>query len=527
MKHMHVTSSAACAVFAVVLAGLLLNGFARADDKSPPEVSAVSVPSGQIDNAIGELDALAAKAMSRSGIPGMAVAVVRDGKVAYAKGFGVRKVGEPAAVDADTVFQLASLSKPITGTIVAHQVATGGVSCDTPIVKHLPWFRLRDPWVTTHVTIGDMLSHRSGLPDHAGDDLEDIGYDRRQVLERLRMLPLAPFRITYAYTNFGFTSAAEAVAVAAKKDWATLAEDVLYKPLGMNSTSSRYSDFEKRANRAILHAKIGNVFQPKYQRKPDAQAPAGGVSSSVNEVARWMIMLLQKGNFDGRQVVDSATLMKPMTAQVISAPSSSLEARPGLYGFGFGVSVTSAGRIEIKHSGAFVTGAGTYFSVLPSLGVGIVVLTNAAPVGAAEALAADFMDLVQLGKIERDWFPAYGQFMAPMFVPSGSLVGKPRPEKPEEAAKLSDYLGAYRNDYYGNVEIVRRGEALAIKLGPSTTEYKLDPFDGDAFTFNPSSENQIDGSVSLATFKTKGARGFRSLTIEYLNEQGMGTFARR
>ena len=110
---MHVTSSAACAVFAVVLAGLLLNGFARADDKSPPEVSAVSVPSGQIDNAIGELDALAAKAMSRSGIPGMAVAVVRDGKVAYAKGFGVRKVGEPAAVDADTVFQLASLSKPI------------------------------------------------------------------------------------------------------------------------------------------------------------------------------------------------------------------------------------------------------------------------------------------------------------------------------------------------------------------------------------------------------------------------------
>ena len=512
--------------FAVGL-GLVLNGSAKADDKSPPEVSAVPVPPGQIDNAIGELDALAAKTMSRSGIPGMAVAVVRDGKVVYAKGFGVRKLGEPAAIDADTVFQLASLSKPITGTIVAHQVATGGVSWDTPIVKHLPWFRLKDPWVTAHVTIGDMLSHRSGLPDHAGDDLEDIGYDRRQVLERLRMLPLAPFRITYAYTNFGFTSAAETAAAAAGKDWATLAQDVLYKPLGMNSTSSRYSDFEKRSNRAILHARIGGVFQPKYQRKPDAQAPAGGVTSSVSDVARWMIMLLQKGSFEGRQIVDSAALMKPMTAQVISAPSSSLEARPGLYGFGFGVSITPAGRIEIKHSGAFVSGAGTYFSVLPSLGIGIVVLTNAAPVGAAEALAADFMDLVQLGKIERDWLPAYGQFMAPMFVPTGSLVGKPGPENPKAAASLSAYVGRYRNDYYGNVEIVRSGDGLAIKLGPSATEYRLSHFDGDAFTFKPISENQVEGSVSLAAFKTKGARGFRSLTIEYLNEEGLGTFARR
>ena len=205
--------------FAVSL-GLVLNGSAKADDKSPPEVSAVPVPPGQIDNAIGELDALAAKMMSRSGIPGMAVAVVRGGKVVYAKGFGVRKLGEPAAIDADTVFQIASLSKPLTGTIVAHQVGAGSVAWDTPIVKHLPWFRLKDPWVTTHVTIGDCSAIARALPDHAGDALEDLGFDRRQVLERLRLLPLAPFRISYAYTNFGFTAAAEAVAAAAGKDWA-------------------------------------------------------------------------------------------------------------------------------------------------------------------------------------------------------------------------------------------------------------------------------------------------------------------
>src|SRR5690606_1757454 len=139
-------------------------------------------------------------------------------------------------IDADTVFQIASLSKPVTATVVARQVQAGTVGWDTPVVKHLPWFRLKEPWVTPHVTIGDLLSHRSGLPDHAGDALEDIGYDRRQVLERLRLLPLAPFRISYAYTNFGFTAAAEAVAAASGKDWATLCEDVLFKSLGMAST---------------------------------------------------------------------------------------------------------------------------------------------------------------------------------------------------------------------------------------------------------------------------------------------------
>ena len=135
--------------------------------------------------------------------------------------------GAPETVDADTVFQIASLSKPVTATIVARQVQAGVVGWDTPVAKHLPWFKLKDPWVTTHVTIGDLLSHRSGLPDHAGDTLEDLGFDRRQVLERLRLLPLAPFRISYAYTNFGFTAGAEATAVASGKDWATLSEDAL------------------------------------------------------------------------------------------------------------------------------------------------------------------------------------------------------------------------------------------------------------------------------------------------------------
>jgi CubicO group peptidase (beta-lactamase class C family) len=154
------------------------------------------------------------------------------------------------------------MSKSLGASVFAHQVGTGRIAWETPVVNHLPWLSLSDPWITTHLTIGDLYAHRSGLPEHAGDDLEDLGYDRRQVLERLRFLPLDPFRSTYAYTNFGITAAAEAVAVAAGTDWAALSEQVLYGPLGMRSTSSRFSDYIGRPNRAFPHVKTGDLSAP-------------------------------------------------------------------------------------------------------------------------------------------------------------------------------------------------------------------------------------------------------------------------
>ena len=357
----------------------------------------------------------------------MAVAVVRDGKTVYAKGFGVRKVGESQPVDADTVFQIASLSKWLAATVVAHQVGAGLVKWDTPVVAHLPWFRLIDPWVTQHVTIADMSDPPLGLPEHAGDDLEDLGYNRRTVLERLRLLPLHGFRDIYAYTNFGLTAAAESVAAATGKDWESLSEDVLYTPLGMTATSSRFADFEKRPNRALGHVTVGEGFQAKYQRLPDPQSPAGGVSSSANDVARWIALVLQNGKFEGRQIIPANALLPAVTAEVISTHSSAIDARPSFYGYGFGVGMTSAGRTMINHSGAFALGAGTHYAMIPSAGVGIVVLTNAAPSGSAEALGASFTDLVQFGMVTRDWFAVYSPIMARISAPAGVSSVSRRP----------------------------------------------------------------------------------------------------
>src|SRR6476469_3997812 len=216
----------------------------------PPLCPAMPLPENAVENAVDKLDGLVDDLMKKSGLPGMAVSVVHGGKAVYAKGFGVKDVrngADPAnKIDPDTVFQLASLSKPLGATVVAHQVGMNAISWDTPIVTKLPWFALSDPIVTQMVSIGDMFSHRSGLPDHAGDMLEDLGYDRRYVLDRLRDQQLDPFRISYAYTNFGLTAGAEAVATSAGKSWEDLADEAVLKPLGMSTASFRFSDFEAR-----------------------------------------------------------------------------------------------------------------------------------------------------------------------------------------------------------------------------------------------------------------------------------------
>ncbi len=373
----------------LAVAGLLLVGCSNASQanlgnsaENPAEWSAVDIPNSQIDEAIGQVPKLVDDALGKSGVPGASVAVVRDGKLVYSGGFGVRDTGTGEPVDADTVFQLASLSKPVGAAVVSSVVSETDVQWTTEINKYLPKFALADPYATKNVQLADMYSHRSGLPAHAGDDLEDLGFDRTQILQRLRYLPLTPFRTTYNYTNFGLTAAAEAVAVSQNKPWAQLSKERLYDPLGMSSTSSTHADFVSAENRATPHQWDGKeTFTPTLERQPDPQSPAGGVSSTANDMAKWMIMELNGGESDGQQIADPAVLMETWTPHMTSNAPRTPASRPGLYGLGTGTNTDGAGRVRINHSGAFALGAGTRFEMLPSENLGIVVLTNGTAVG--------------------------------------------------------------------------------------------------------------------------------------------------
>jgi CubicO group peptidase (beta-lactamase class C family) len=221
--------------------------FCRAQQKT-------DITADRVNAALARLDPYVRSTMDKTKVPGVAIAVIYNDQVVFLRGYGVRKVGEAAQIDPDTVFELASVSKPLASTVLASLVGQGKISWDDKIADLEPGFQLSSAETTREVAIRDFLSHRSGLATESGDILESLGYSRPQILYRMRYLPLpGEFRKTYAYSNFGYTTAAIAAATRIGKPWETIAEEQLYAPLGMTSTSSRFSDYENRANKAALH----------------------------------------------------------------------------------------------------------------------------------------------------------------------------------------------------------------------------------------------------------------------------------
>jgi CubicO group peptidase (beta-lactamase class C family) len=495
-----------------------------AAQQSPSETSAVTIPRGQVDRAVHSLDGLVQALLRKTGVPGLSVAVVHNDKVVYLKGFGVRKAGTNQRVDADTVFELASVSKPLGATVVAALVGRGVVKWSDLVSKYLPGFTLSNPYVGRTVTIGDMYGHRSGLPDHAGDLLEDLGYDRATILKRLALEPLASFRTSYAYTNFGLTAGAQAAANAAKTSWEALSNELVYRPLGMNSTSSRFADYKKAVDKAVLHVRVGSRWLAKYTRDADAQSPAGGASSSARDMSQWLRLELANGKYDGKQIVDERALLETRIPSSVSAPPASPIARAGFYGLGMNVSYDKAGRLRLSHSGGFASGGATNVLMLPSEHLGIVVLTNGMPIGVPETLSQEFMDLAEFGHIERDWFAAYTPILAKLYVNPSVLARKHAPAKPQPALSNAAYAGTYQNAYYGPARVRERNGRLVLLLGPRSKAFPLTHWDGNTFAIYPSGEMAV--GISSVTFSTRADRA-RTMVVEYLNENKLGTFTRR
>lgn len=494
---------------------------ARADN--PADSTAVVVTQAKIDRAVASLDAIVKDIEHRSGVPGISVAVVHNGKIVYAKGFGLRRVGTNERVDPNTVFELASVSKSLASTVVAGAIGHGRVKWSDPVAKYIPGFTLADPWVGSHVTIEDMFAHRSGLPDHAGDVLEDLGYTRMQILAKLALLPLDPFRITYAYTNFGLTAGAEAAARANGTSWETLSQRVLYGPLGMNSTSSRWADYNRRADKATLHVRDGNTWKVS-SRDADSQSPAGGASSSVNDLSKWLILELGYGKYNGKQIIDKDALLQTQLPHITSGPPPDPTGRASFYGLGMNVGYDEAGRLRLGHSGAFLMGAGTAFEMLPSEHLGIVILTNGTPSGVPESIAKSFYNLVEFGKVQRDWYDAYAPVFAQMLADRGELVGKVPPAHPAAALANDAYVGTYANDYFGPALVATRNGRLTLTLGPKHETYVLKHWNANTFSFTPGGESS--SGISAVTFAPATAGTAATVLVEYLNENHLGTFTK-
>lgn len=492
----------------------------------PAAQPAALIGPDEVKRGVDKLPAIVGDIMRETGVPGIAVAVVHRDQVVFLHGYGVRHLGWPYPVEADTIFQVASVSKPIASTVAAWAVGRGLLEWDSRIARLLPGFELSVPKVTEAVTVADMLAHRSGLRTAAGDLLEDMGYDRATILKRLRMQPLEPFRTSYHYSNYGYTVGGVAAAAADGRGWEDLAEAVLFRPAGMIRSSFRTGDYRKDPLRAHLHVRKAGRGKPDWQavfeRDPDAQAPAGSASSTIADIARFMRLQLGGGMLDGKRIVDAQALAAThLPYQVPGGGAAD-------YGLGWNVGRDARGRTVLSHSGAFYLGAATHLRLLPSEQLGIAVLTNGEPIGVPEAISMSFLDVVDSGRVTADWLDRFGQFFQTMRDEERApfLHWRTAPANPRPPAPLAEYAGTYGNAYYGPIRIWERGPLLTVSLGPAGngTSVDLVPYDDDSFVFETFGENAV--GLAGFVFRRDGKGAVSSVTIDFYDRSGLGTFER-
>ena len=446
---------------------------------------------GNISGALSETEQYLSCLQKSSKTPGLAVAVVYKDQVVLLQGYGVRKINSPERVDPDTIFQIASFSKPISSSIVASLVGTGDVNWDDRISLLDPDFHLSDRKVTNQVTIRDLFSQRSGLPAGAADMLEELGYTRPEILSRLSLVPLTgSFRKSYGYTNMGITEAAIAPANKLGRRWEDIAQERMFSRLGMTHSSYRFSDYENSDNKAGLHVYEGSLPVNRYVREADAEAPAGGVSSSARDLSQWLRMQLAGGVWNGETIVEKQALKATHQAVNCTTPDASGTCPAGAtsYGLGWDVSFDDRGKKTLSHSGAFLLGASTTVRMSPDDDLGILVLSNAQPVGVPEAIALTFMDLFQFGKTRQpDWFaitnPVLKGYIDAAQNASTDYLKIPKPSSETPAPSLDGLVGRYYNALFGEVQFVREKGSLIMLLPPRGAHVELKHWDGDTYTY--------------------------------------------
>jgi CubicO group peptidase (beta-lactamase class C family) len=502
----------------LTVVGLAFLSLPLAAQQKPPTTAE------RVNTAVSQLDTWIHSALAQTKVPGLAVAVIYKDKVLLLRGYGLRKIGDSAKVDPDTVFEIASVSKPIASTILASLVGQGKISWDDRITALDPSFKLSNPDTTRLVTMRDFLSHRSGLPTESGDMLEDLGYSRPEILEKMRYLSL-PGQLgkSYAYSNFGFTTAAIAAAKKIGHPWETIAQEQLYGPLGMTSTSSRFSDYRNRTNKAAMHIFVNGRPVNRFVRDADAEAPAGGVSSSIRDLAQWALLQLNGGKWNGKQLVDANALAethKPAVCRTPAEPANPNTCPGGqYYALGWNVSTDSQGRQQLGHSGAFFLGAATSIYIVPDERLSVIALSNALPVGLPETICLDFLDLVHYGKPQRDYLALAGKTFAAMMTetqkssPDYATLRPPKKRTPPQP--LQTYAGKYSNQYFGTLEVSVEGGRLILRLPPRGSYYELTNWDGDTFTYYFASENTGMGRRGAKFSPAQRQVRIESLGVEY------------
>jgi CubicO group peptidase (beta-lactamase class C family) len=456
-----------------------------------------------------DFDAFVAQALAEYRVPGAAVVVVEDGKVAFIKGFGVRDITKPGKVDQNTIFQLASVSKTFTAAVAGTLVDQRKFAWDEPVIDYLPRFVDYDPYVTRHMTMRDLLAMRTGWPQFTGDMLDDFGYTRAEILERVRHLkPAFSFREVSQYSNLGYFIAGEAAAQAGAMSWNDLVENRLLAPLGMTRSGTSVRDLAD-PNSATPHAIVGGAVAPTKPSNQDTMGAAGAVTSTASDMARWLQLFLNDGTFGGKTILKRDTVAAMFARSMVGAvdftelPPIS-ETTGFYYGLGFD-SFDYAGYHVIEKAGA-LNGVRTVMTMVPAKHAGIVVLSNLNVTTFPEAVRAYYVEKTLLEK-----YPAAdlqeirkrNARMAQLFAPA-----KPPARPIRFAGPLAGLAGTYANPLYGRCTISLEAVALRLACGPAKHEAPLVHWNGGQFIARWPGATNLGDDVTFTIGADGAAKSF-------------------
>ena len=422
------------------------------------------------------LDAYIEAAMRDWEVPGLAIAVVRNDSVIFARGYGVVELGQPTPVDEHTLFAIASTSKAFTAASLSMLVDEGKLSWDDRVTQHLPGFELADPYVTREITIRDLLTHRVGVARH--DNLWIAApFDRAEILQRARHLPtVAGFRDRYGYNNIMYITAGEVVGQVSEGSWDSFLEERVFGPLGMARSTSRAGVVETRGNVAASHTQVDGQVRAVPRRNYDNIGGAGAIFSSAWDMAQWIRLHLGGGTYEGRQLLsDSVMAEMHLPHAFIRSDSVTDRMFPDshfwTYALGWRVH-DYRGRKVVNHSGS-INYTRTQVSMIPSEGIGVVSMANLSSSNLQLALAFRVLDAL-MGLEPRDWSAEYLELARrsqDRSAESARALEAARLQGTQPSRELERYTGTFSSPLFGEMRVTREGTGLVLHYSP---EYVAD-----------------------------------------------------
>jgi len=426
-----------------------------------------------VEELLAEIDTYAAKVQSDWNVPGLAIAIVKDDQVVFSKGYGLREINTDQAVDADTLFAIASNSKAFTAAALAILVDEGKLKWEDPVTQYLPEFQMPDAWVTREMTVRDLVCHRSGMDTFSGDLLwYDTTYTADDVINRIRHLkPVSSFRSSYGYQNLMFIAAGKILEKVSGQTWAAFVQTRILDPLGMTRTTTSVAAMKD--NFAMPHNEsFGNGLRVLPPGNVDNSWGACGLNSSANDIACWMRMQLARGTFGKDQIVSRKQIWdmwQPYTLQPIS--ENAFKANPfrnfQAYGLGFAL-YDWHGRKVVSHGGG-LDGMISQLAMVPEENLGVIVLTNSE--SSASRYIRDRVLECFMGVAERPDRSAEG-----IAAQAKADQAEAETREKQNAARVADtvptlatdqYSGTYRSEMYGDVSISFDQGHLVLRLGPA------------------------------------------------------------